>query len=68
MIAGCMNQATRIFIKYDKVLPAPEAQIEGTHKKIRELLVSQEALTFLKEASSSSPEAAARGDLFVKKI
>ena len=70
MIAGSMNQAARIVEKYDKVLfgPAPEEQIEGAHKIIRELLVSQEAMTFNKEASCSSPEAVARCDTFVKKL
>ena len=70
MIAGCMNQAARIIEKYDKVLfgPAPEEQIQGAHKKIRELLVSQEAMTFNMEATDSSPEAVARCDTFVKKL
>ena len=70
MIAGCMNQAARIIEKYDKVLfgTAPEEQVEGAHKKIRELLVSQEAITFNNEASGSSPEALARRDIFVKKL
>ena len=65
MIAGCMNQAARIIEKYDKVLfgPAPEEQVEGAHKKIRELLVSQEAMTFNKEASCIFTEAVARCDI-----
>ena len=66
MIAGCMNHAARIIEKYDKVLfgPAPEEQVEGVQKKIRELLVPQEATTFNREASCSSPEAVARCDIF----
>ena len=70
MIAGCMNQATRILEKYDKVLfgPPPEAQIEEVHATIRELLVSQECEDFCREIGSTTPEAVARLDLFLKKI
>jgi len=65
-----MNQATRILKKYDKVLfgPPPEAQDEEVHKTIEELLVSKEGEAFRQVASSALPEAAARRDLFVKKI
>ena len=70
MIAGCMNQATRILEKYDKVLfgPPPEAQIEEVHRTIRELLISQEGENFRKEIGSTTPEAVARLDLFLKKV
>ena len=70
MIAGCMNQATRILEKYDKVLfgPPPEAQIEEVHATIRELLVSQEGENFRREVGSTTPEAVARLDLFLKKV
>ena len=70
MIAGCMNQAKAILNQFDTILfgPPPEMQIEEAHKGIKELLVSQEALTFCKEVDSTDPEAVARGDLFIKRI
>ena len=70
MIAGCINQASRIIKKYDKVLfgPSPEAQIEEAHKAIKELLVSQEGVTFQQEATSAYPEASDRRDTFLKKV
>ena len=45
IIAGCMNQAERIFEKYDAVLygPSPEELIVETHKVITDLLVSEDA-------------------------
>ena len=49
VIAGCMNQAKRIFEKYYEILygPAPEMLIGNVHLAIEELLKSDEACKFL---------------------
>ena len=47
IIAGSMNQAEKIFEKYDEVLPSPEELIVKTHKANADLLVSEDAQNFL---------------------
>ena len=70
MVAGCLNQATRILSKFDEVLfgQSPEILIESTHKKVRELLVSEEGRSFLKELEESDEVAVAKGDEFIKQL
>ena len=70
MMAGCLNQATRILGTLDKVLfgQVPEILIESTHKKILVLLVSEQGRSFLKTGEESGEEAVAMGDKFIKKL
>ena len=75
MIAGCLNQARRIYSKFDDVLfgPAPEAQIECAHKAIREFLCSEEGKPFVSEEflcklNSAEQENVANCDNFIKKV
>ena len=64
MIAGCLCQAKRIVQKYDDVLfgPAPEVLVQETHGAIRELLLSEEARSFLSSATAGN------GESLIKKI
>ena len=69
MIAGCMNQAKRIFQKFDEVLygPAPEQLIKETHQAIRSLLCSEDGAKFF----AAKDEASLEGDgsqEFIKRI
>ena len=75
MIAGCLNQARRIYSKFDDVLfgQAPEAQIECAHKAIREFLCSEEGMPFVSEEflcklNSAEQENVANCDNFIKKV
>ena len=70
MIAGCMNQAKRIFEKFDKVLygQLPENLIKETHANIRGLLNSKEGTSFLAANNDKVPAAGDRDDNFIKKI
>ena len=70
MIAGCMNQAKRIFARFDSLLygPAPEALIEKTHGSIGKLLVSEECREFVDTAADTNPSSVAKRDLFIKKV
>ena len=56
-----MNQATRIFEKFDVVLccPAPEQLFGETHRVIRDLVTSAECTKFLSE---NAAEAAVGGE------
>ena len=69
MIAGCMNQAKRIFQKFDEVLygPAPEQLIKETHLAIRGLLNSEDGAKFLAAKDEASLEGEGSQE-FIKKI
>ena len=49
VIAGCLEQAKRIFEKFDEVLygPAPEKLVEESHAAITDLLMSEDAKAFM---------------------
>ena len=68
VIAGCLNQAKRIFEKYDEILygPAPGILIGNVHRAIKELLESEEARMFL--AKESAIGAGEDKNIFIKKI
>ena len=48
-MAGLMNQAKRIFEKFDEVLygPSPEVLVEEAHRSLKILLQSDEAREFV---------------------
>ena len=70
IIAGCMNQAERIFEKYDEVLygPSPEELIEKTHKAIADLLVSEDAWNSLGREGTPEGTSDSSRELLVKRI
>ena len=70
MIAGCLNQAKRIFEKFDEVLygQSPESLVLETHKKIRVLLASEECRDFLGAGGKVNDTTLAESDIFIKKI
>ena len=70
VIAGCLNQSKRILQKYDEVLygSSPELLIEPTHTAIRNLLKTEEAYRFVREAQNLGDAAAELDEKFVKKI
>ena len=70
VIAGYLNQAKRIFEKYDDILygPAPEKLVEETHEAVRELLTSPECKVFLSQVEKADKNVLATGDNFVRKI
>ena len=70
MIAGCINQSKRVFEKYDEVLygQAPESLIEGTHRAIRELLISPEGKSFLSKVDSLEEDDRTMCDSLIKRI
>ena len=70
IIAGCLNQAKRILLKYDEVLygASPEVLVEATHTKIRKLLQSDESRKFLGEVGHLDEETTLAGDNFIKQI
>ena len=70
IIAGYINQAKRIFERFDNVLygSVPEALIEKTHSSIGELIDSEECREFVGAAGDSDPSAIAKRDRFIKKI
>ena len=70
MIAGYMNQAKRIFEKFDDVLygPAPEQLTVETHRLIKELLTSEEYTKFLAKETSEEAESEGGTQVFIKKI
>ena len=70
MIAGCLNQAKRIFEKFDEVLygPSPESLVLETHEKIRALLASEEGRAFVSAGGSVDDDTVAESDIFIKKI
>ena len=70
MIAGCINQSKRVMEKFDEILygQAPESLIEGTHKAIRELLVSSEGRSFLGNLDSLEEDDQTMCDSFIKRI
>ena len=70
MIAGCMNQAKRIFEKFDEVLygPAPEQLIKETHQTIRGLLHSEDCAKFLAAKGDEVSSEGVDYQNFIKKI
>ena len=70
MIAGCMNQAKRIFEKFDEVLygPAPEQLIKETHQAIRGLLHSEDGAKFLAAKGDEVDSEGVDYQIFIKKI
>ena len=70
MIAGCINQAIRIFGKYDDVLygSSPEVLVKEAHRKISELLCSDKARAFLREVPGVEESAEAERTEFIKSI
>ena len=70
MIAGCLNQAKRIFEKFDEVLygPSPESLVLETHEKIRALLASEEGRAFVNAGGSVVDDTVEESDIFIKKI
>ena len=70
VIAGCMNQAERIFKKYDEVLygPSPEELIVKTHAVITDLLVSEEAQNCLGKKGILEATLDSSRELLVKRI
>ena len=69
-IAGCLNQAKRIFEKFDEVLygQSPESLVLETHKEIRVLLTSKECRDFLSAGGKVDDATLAESDIFIKKI
>ena len=70
IIAGLINQAKRIFERFDNILygSVPEALIEKTHSSIGKLIDSEECREFVSAAGDSDPSSLAKRDLFIKKI
>ena len=70
VIAGCLNQARNILVKFDEILdgPAPEKLVVQTHKAIRQLLASQDCQDFMGKMSEHGKEALASGDEFLRRI
>ena len=70
VIAGSLNQANKIFEKFDEILhgPAPEELVVETHDAIRKLLASQECRDFMSQKSEDDKGAVAAGDDFVREI
>ena len=70
MIAGSINQAKRIFEKYDEILhgPAPEILISKTHSAITDLLGSESGRSFNALKDSTEASAIEKRDTFIKKI
>ena len=70
MIAVSINQAKRIFEKYDEILhgPAPEMLITKTHSAITELLVSESGRSFSALKDSTEASAVEERDNFIKRI
>ena len=70
IIAGCLEQAKRIFEKFDEVLygPAPEKLVEETHSSIADLLASDDAKAFMGIADSDTSAENTDKEVFIKKI
>ena len=70
MIAGCLNQSKRILQKYDEVLygSSPELLIRPTHKAIKDLLQTEEARRFIREAEEQGDEGTPLDNKLLKKI
>ena len=70
MISGCLDQARRIIEKFDETLfgPAPEAIIEEVHRKIRNLLCSEEARRVQSNEGKTDDVSVNASDEFVKGI
>ena len=70
MIAGGINQAKRIFEKFDEILhgPAPELLIAMTHSAITDLLGSESGRSFNALKDSTEASAVEERDNFIKKI
>ena len=70
MISGCLNQARRIFEKFDEILfgAAPEAIVEESHREIKTLLCSEEARRFQADVGKTDDVLVKASDEFVKSI
>ena len=70
LIAGSLNQAKRIFEKYDEILygSVPEIQVEETHSSIRGLLDSEDCKKFFELKDSEVEADVGICDDFVKRI
>ena len=70
IMAGCLNQAKRIFQMYDSVLngESPEVLVQSTHRKIRDLLQSEECGEFFDNQGEASGMDDSKGDRFIQKI
>ena len=67
IIAGCYNQAKRIFAKFDKVIQGRPAEyfIEKTHEKIRALLRLADMGQFLDQVDCENEAALTSSDDFI---
>ena len=70
LIAGCINQSKRIFLRYDGILygPAPELLVGQTHKAISALLGSDECRSVIALLDSPEDTAAEERDSFIKRV
>ena len=70
MISGCLNQARRIFEKFDEILfgSAPEAIVEESHRKIKTLLRSEEGQHFQSDDGKTDDASVKATDEFIKSI
>ena len=70
VIAGCLNQARNIFVKFDEILdgPAPVKLVVHTHEAIRQVLASQDCQDFMGRMSDDGKDALASGDEFLRRI
>ena len=57
-------------MKYDEILfgPAPEVLVNHTHTAIRNLLISTEGKSFLKDTEVPGNQVGSDGDVFIRKI
>ena len=70
IMAGCLNQAKRILQMYDSVLngESPEVLVQSTHRKIRDLLRSEECDEFFTSHDGTSGADDTKANEFIKKI
>ena len=69
-MAGLMNQAKRIFEKFDEVLygPAPEVLVQEAHRSLKTLLQSDEAREFVMGVDLPNDDLDTTQTDFIKRI
>ena len=70
MISGCLNQSRRIIGKFDEILfgATPEAMVEECHRKIKNLLCSEEARRVQSNEGKTDDVSVKASDELVKSI
>ena len=70
VIAGCLNQARNILVKFDEILdgPAPEKLVVDTLEANRRVLASQKCQEFMGKMSEDGTEALTSGDESLRRI